>query len=217
MVFVSRFAVTTSSGTFQLWQQEKLLWSREESLANIQAAEYVDLPQYLKDDVTQPDRSNRILRHLKELQVIMTLLHTQYAEHLFSSYHTQNLPSFTKRFATRFITGSDPARAIPEHSFTPWRDTFGFKKFVIVATAFGKIMALDSLTGDVKWSQLLSLSDASGLPADLKIRLLIRNGNQSQGRRPEIFVVASSIQGTVSVAIYSTWSFTYNSTSLGHF
>lgn len=42
--FVSRFALTTSTGSFQMWQQDKLLWTREESLATIRASMLVDLP-----------------------------------------------------------------------------------------------------------------------------------------------------------------------------
>lgn len=69
MVFVSRFAITTSTGVFQMWQQDKLLWSREESLANIQATAFVDLPQYLNADAARIGGTSRAFRHAWGLRV----------------------------------------------------------------------------------------------------------------------------------------------------
>jgi len=37
--------ITTSTGALQLWQQGDLKWTREEGLANIVAAEFVELPE----------------------------------------------------------------------------------------------------------------------------------------------------------------------------
>lgn len=45
--YISRFAITTSSGSFQVWQQDRNQWVREESLSAIEAATFVDLPQSL--------------------------------------------------------------------------------------------------------------------------------------------------------------------------
>lgn len=55
MTFVSRFALTTSTGAFQLWQQETLLWTREESLASIQAATFADFPLNAEAEVVTPE------------------------------------------------------------------------------------------------------------------------------------------------------------------
>lgn len=39
-----------------------------------------------------------------------------------------------------------------------YRDQFGFQKLVIVATASGKLYAIDSAHGNIVWSTLLGLS-----------------------------------------------------------
>jgi ER membrane protein complex subunit 1 len=35
----------TTTGAVQLWQQDKVQWTREESLASISVAEFVELPE----------------------------------------------------------------------------------------------------------------------------------------------------------------------------
>ena len=37
--------LTTTTGSIQLWQHDKMQWVREESLASIQVAEFVELPE----------------------------------------------------------------------------------------------------------------------------------------------------------------------------
>jgi ER membrane protein complex subunit 1 len=37
--------LTTTTGAVQLWQQDKEQWTREEALANIAVAEFVELPE----------------------------------------------------------------------------------------------------------------------------------------------------------------------------
>jgi len=37
--------LTTSTGSMQLWQHDKMQWMREEALASIRVAEFVELPE----------------------------------------------------------------------------------------------------------------------------------------------------------------------------
>ena len=41
----TRVLLTTTTGSIQLWQHDKMQWAREESLASIQVAEFVELPE----------------------------------------------------------------------------------------------------------------------------------------------------------------------------
>ena len=45
MVIHSRFVVVTGTGAVQLWQLDRNQWTREESLAEIELAEFVELPE----------------------------------------------------------------------------------------------------------------------------------------------------------------------------
>lgn len=42
---LSRHVLTTSTGSIQMWTQDKLEWVREEGLSDIKAAEWVELPE----------------------------------------------------------------------------------------------------------------------------------------------------------------------------
>jgi hypothetical protein len=41
----TRTLLTTTTGSIQLWQHDKMQWVREEALASIQVAEFVELPE----------------------------------------------------------------------------------------------------------------------------------------------------------------------------
>lgn len=73
--YVSRFAITTSSGSYQVWQQDRNQWVREESLSAIEAATFVDLPQPLTtvDRPTPHGFRKRLQNQLVELWVSTAL------------------------------------------------------------------------------------------------------------------------------------------------
>lgn len=57
--YISRFALTTSTGSFQLWQQDHFLWLREESLGNIEDAAIVDFPLQIGEN-NKADASKKL-------------------------------------------------------------------------------------------------------------------------------------------------------------
>lgn len=68
---------------------------------------------------------------------------------------------------------------------------------VVAATAYGKVIALDSSNGDVLWSQIFSAGDASfGVPS-VKIDLFVLTPKDSG---QQIAVVVGPNAGVVSVA-----------------
>ena len=65
-VFVARFMVTTSTGALQVWQQDVIQWTREESLSELQNVEFIDLPEKkVAEDVL--DGHNFITRLLRQI------------------------------------------------------------------------------------------------------------------------------------------------------
>ncbi|KAJ9103363.1 hypothetical protein QFC19_004462 [Naganishia cerealis] len=130
---IDRFSVvlTTSTGAIQLWNQEEALWTREEGLTNIKETRFVELPERKVEDVN-------------------AVLHDEGFD----------LPGYLARFLRRFTSGSY-AQALSSTPLTPdalYRDQFGFQKLIIVATASGKLYAIDSAHGNIVWSTLLALS-----------------------------------------------------------
>ena len=65
--------VTTTTGAVQLWQEDMVQWTREESLASISVAEFVELPEkkitssYVGEG--QETFVDRVKRQLLEAQV----------------------------------------------------------------------------------------------------------------------------------------------------
>lgn len=198
MLHISRFAVTTSTGTLQTWQQEKLLWTRDESLAYIKAAAFVDLPQRWMGDLYRSDGNPGFRGRLAQLSVcVATTGHVQLRAYLRRS---QRLGSLAARFNKHSTLPSLPSNT----AYTPlsilWRDTFGFRKLIIVATLFGKVMAIDSATGELSWSQLLSLGETSGRPMILDLHLSVIHGrNQPRRQRPEAVLVVTSVANVSSL------------------
>jgi hypothetical protein len=61
---------TTSAGALQLWHQGDLQWTREEGLANIVAAEFVELPEAeTTGGVGEESFIGRIGRQVRDAQV----------------------------------------------------------------------------------------------------------------------------------------------------
>lgn len=76
-VFVARAMFTTSTGALQLWQQEVVQWTREESLAEVQTLEFVDLPEKKVVEVALDGQNflTRLLRQIGEARVCSLFLY----------------------------------------------------------------------------------------------------------------------------------------------
>ncbi|KAG8863325.1 hypothetical protein FRB96_008816 [Tulasnella sp. 330] len=170
MKFIPRFALTTSTGAFQLWQQQKLLWTREESLASIQSATFADFPLNEAAKVIAPERE---AKPAETTEASKSFLSTA-LEFVKMPYHA--------------LVKTDTANAA-------WRNKLGFRKMVIAATSYGKILALDSTTGEVLWGRILSMSDPSGMPVDAKMKLFLR---KSAGKESKLRIGAVVSTGSAT-------------------
>lgn len=145
---LGRLFLTTSTGALQLWQQDKYQWTREESLSTIEVAEFVELPEKVVSSSHPGDESyaQRLFRHVTD---------------------AQDLPNYLAKFARRFATGSyasaSSSAAVQDGSL--WRDAFGFRQVILVATRYGKLYALDSSNGAILWSRVLDLGWAAEIGA----------------------------------------------------
>ena len=63
---------TTATGAIQLWLEDKVKWTREESLSTIGLAEFVELPERkaIRSSVAESENFvSRMLRHVSDAQV----------------------------------------------------------------------------------------------------------------------------------------------------
>jgi hypothetical protein len=132
--------ITAQDGSVHLLRNNEHSWTREESLAHTipEHTLFLDLPvpePKVRLNVTTGNLLsaylNRVSTHIKQLR---------------------NLPYGLKTFARHFATGRYEEIEIG----TTNRDAFGLRKFIIVATETGKLVALDSANrGNVVWSQFV--------------------------------------------------------------
>ncbi|KAI0073425.1 DUF1620-domain-containing protein [Panus rudis PR-1116 ss-1] len=203
---LSRLVLTTSTGSVQLWVQDKLEWTREEGLASVTAAGWVKLGDggVSSGQVEMEEHesfAHRLARQIKD---------------------AQGFPAYVIKFVKRFVSGnydSSPLPAVPSSSSlqansttTISRDQFGFRKLIVAGTSHGKLYALDSTLGEVVWSRVFGLGwagEVGGHVVPLKV-FVVRGvaevaDAQNEGHRgPEVVVVAQrkANNGLVDTVLY---------------
>ncbi|KAF8884531.1 hypothetical protein BD779DRAFT_1443085 [Infundibulicybe gibba] len=173
---VSRLFITTSTGAVQFWQQDTLKWTREESLAALVLAEFVELSERVLSSTRLGEGPEafftRALRHLLDLQDL-----------------PQYLVRFTQRFATGSYASASSSASIKEDDGHLSRDTFGFRQVIVAATAFGKVYGIDSSNGEILWSRVLGLGWAAEVGGRIHPVKLFVTKTVSNGGSPEVVLV----------------------------
>ena len=141
--YAVRSAVLSNSGNWKLVRNGILGWVRMEGLTGVVAAQWAELSEEetlareLEEEGVEDPLSaylSRTRRHLRDLE---------------------HLPSWLQALPQRIlsgITGQESVEADQEHLH---RDSFGFRKLVILATEKGRLYALDTgRKGAVVWTVL---------------------------------------------------------------
>ncbi|KDR78137.1 hypothetical protein GALMADRAFT_94668 [Galerina marginata CBS 339.88] len=174
-----RLLVTTSTGAIQLWEQSELKWIREEALAAIVIAEFVEIPERRASESGVDEAAetfvSRVTRQIMD---------------------AQDFPQYLVNFINRFVTGSyasptaSAAPATTNSSEPISRDTFGFRQIIVAATVFGKIYGIDSSNGEIVWSRVLGLGWAGQVGGRVQPVKLYVTKTVSDGGNPEVVLVA---------------------------
>ncbi|KAL9121147.1 MAG: hypothetical protein Q9187_002292, partial [Circinaria calcarea] len=138
--FAVRSAVTLSSGDWVLIRNGDPVWLRQEGLAGVVAAGWVELPieEDLAKELSMESQNNilsayihRVSRHARDMK---------------------KFPSWVSKLPSRLLGGL-LGDQLSSQVQTLERDGFGFRKVVIVATEKGRLMALDTgAQGRVIWN-----------------------------------------------------------------
>lgn len=207
-IIIPRFFLTTGTGAVQLWQFDKLQWSREEALSEIKFAEIVELPE--KQAVTTmagEETENwveRLTRQIGEAKVRRWLFRESTRD--LSGICLQDFPSYIINFSKRFLTGSyasvsTSASDSLDSSSTLYRDTFGLRKVIIAATPRGIIYGLNSADGSIVWSRILGLGWAAEVGARLlPVKMFVR-GSLKDGEGPRVAIVTQRVASNVSIGL----------------
>ncbi|XP_050312086.1 ER membrane protein complex subunit 1 [Anthonomus grandis grandis] len=130
----------------------KILWTREEALGSIVAAEFLELP------VSELDAS---IEHEfdGEQDVLSMFLHR---------VSTQFNQLYGVFFGNQLLVNNGLVR-----------DEFGLHKFIIVATRAGKLFAIDTISGSIAWTyRLPNVQPFLGLNGEESVLLLVQRGAQ---------------------------------------
>ncbi|KIP12195.1 hypothetical protein PHLGIDRAFT_62449 [Phlebiopsis gigantea 11061_1 CR5-6] len=173
---LGRLVLATTTGALQLWQHDQLQWTREEGLADVKLAEFVELPERKLAET-----------HVGEDETFAQRVRRQLAE-------ARGFPAYAASFARRFVTGSYEtvsASAAPANDSAPLvRDAFGFRKVLVVVTARGKVYGLDSASGDVLWSRVFGLGWAAEVGARIVPLKIFTLRTVGDGETPQVVIVA---------------------------
>ncbi|KAJ7173455.1 DUF1620-domain-containing protein [Mycena filopes] len=166
-----RLVITTSTGAIQVWERDELVWAREESLATIDVATFVELPlpeRVARVSLEDESFFSRLIRQIED---------------------AQNFPAYAAAFAERFVTGAPPREevVVSSHDRTAAlaRDAFGFKQVLVAATAYGSLFGLDTASGAILWTRVFGLGwagdDVGGAVKPVKI-YVVEGESESEGK-----------------------------------
>ncbi|KAF2360185.1 Pyrrolo-quinoline quinone repeat [Trinorchestia longiramus] len=157
-----------------------VLWSREEALASVLAVETVDLPI--------PASSVSMHDHMSQRAGVL---------HSLAQRVMLQGGGLLAWFAEWLEDSLSPSQASPDSPPQLYRDEFNIHKLLIIATAPGKVFALDNLSGAVVWSEYLPA--VQPLPSQ-KMLLFLQRSVAHFPHPPQMVLVAmhkGSCEGVV--------------------
>lgn len=143
--------------------QPQEIWTREESLATVRVAEFVEFPE-AGGDARSPGTEggegfiHRVIRQIGDAKV-SSYLQFRLARRLLG--WQQNFPQYLTGFVKRFVLGSPAIATVISDSTSSARDAFGFRQILVLATLHGKVFGIDSSNGEILWSRVLGLGWAA--------------------------------------------------------
>ncbi|KAJ7147635.1 DUF1620-domain-containing protein [Mycena crocata] len=170
-----RLIISTSTGAIQAWEEDEMLWGREEALAYIDVAAFVELPL-----------PERVARVGVDGESFFTRLTRQIGD-------AKDFPAYAAAFAERFVTGAPPREevVVSAHNQTAalTRDAFGFKQVLVAATAYGSVFGLDTASGAVLWTRVFGLGWAGdGVGGKVKaVKIFVVDG---EGDGKDVVLIA---------------------------
>ncbi|KAF7317656.1 hypothetical protein MKEN_00853200 [Mycena kentingensis (nom. inval.)] len=150
--------ITTSTGSIQLWDKEKLLWTREEGLAAIDVAAFVELPL--------PER----VAHVPEHESFVARILRQIAD-------AKDFPAYAAAFVQRFVGGAEVVLSTTASNAPLIRDAYGFRQILVVATSYGSVFGLDTAGGSIIWTRVFGSSDGGDVQPS---KIFVINGEDEK-------------------------------------
>lgn len=148
-----RLLVSSADGALILIQQGKVKWIREESLADVEAADFLDLTLSDAEGAIEEELNNKNGDVFGAFQRRIT---NQIS-------HVKNL--------VLHVLGLGPAPSKAQKAGLV-RDDFGLHKMLVVVTSSGKVFGIDNISGKQHWVKYLP--DMIGFGNDQNMKLLVQ-------------------------------------------
>ncbi|KAL0881921.1 hypothetical protein ABMA27_001680 [Loxostege sticticalis] len=143
-----RLLVTAADDSLHLMQQAgRVLWTREEALANVVAVEFVDLP------VSDLDAAIESEFDQKEAAKMYSSVWAAFSRRLQTQF--QQLQTLLQSLQGAETNARDTSTGLV-------RDYFNLHKIIVLVTDVGKIFGMDNLSGAILWQHYEPSLDPSG-------------------------------------------------------
>ncbi|XP_063827135.1 ER membrane protein complex subunit 1 [Ostrinia nubilalis] len=144
-----RLLITAADDSVHLMQQGgRILWSREEALANVVAVEFVDLP------VSDLDAAIESEFDQKEAAKMYSSVWAAFSRRLQTQF--QQLQTLIQSLKGAETNTQDTSTALV-------RDYFNLHKIIVLVTDAGKIFGMDNLSGEILWQRFEPSLDAENV------------------------------------------------------
>ncbi|BES94289.1 Protein of unknown function (DUF1620) [Nesidiocoris tenuis] len=135
--------VTHEDEALSLINKGKLLWLREEALANVASVEMVDLPVSDEEATLEKELANKGVDSSLTSGVI-GMLSRRLSSQIIQLHHLVSA-----------ILGLIDSSSTASLSGSPVKDAFGLRKLILVSTKVSKIFAMDNEDGRIIWQKYL--------------------------------------------------------------
>uniref|UniRef100_A0A1Q3FAM0 ER membrane protein complex subunit 1 n=1 Tax=Culex tarsalis TaxID=7177 RepID=A0A1Q3FAM0_CULTA len=148
-----RLLVASEDGAITLVQQGKIKWTREEALADVETADFLDLTLSDAEGAIEEELNNK---NGDVFGAMQRRISNQIA-------HVKNL--------VLHVLGLGPAPSKAQRAGLV-RDDFGLHKMLVVVTTSGKIFGVDNVSGKLHWVRYLP--EMTGFGNDQPMKLLVQ-------------------------------------------
>lgn len=148
-----RVLLSSADGALTLVQQGKIKWTREESLATVETADFLDLTLSDAEGAIEEELNNK---NGDVFGAMQRRISNQIA-------HVKNL--------VLHVLGLGPAPSKAQRAGLV-RDDFGLHKMLVVVTTSGKVFGIDNVSGKVHWVRYLP--EMVGFGNDQPMKLLVQ-------------------------------------------
>ncbi|XP_055903168.1 ER membrane protein complex subunit 1 isoform X2 [Eupeodes corollae] len=167
------FVLSTSDEAILTVQQNKIRWAREESLANIVAVEFIDLPLADEEGAIESEMKN------KPGDIAGAFIRRITGQSALAKSLFLHVMGFVPK-----QTDTQKAGLV--------RDSFGLHKMLVVLTKAGKLFGIDNISSKKHWMQYLPT--LGNFENEQNMRLIVQRTSKHFPLQPMCAVVARNIE-----------------------